>query len=105
MTKARNSFLAALVVAAMASPLLAQTYHGGLRGLVREPGGAIPGVSVTLTNHATNVSRTTTTNHVGEYAFANVDPGTYTLKVSMQGFKTVESLGVIDPHERTLTTA
>ena len=30
----------------------------------------------------------------GEYAFINVDPATYTVKVTMQGFKTVENKGV-----------
>jgi hypothetical protein len=93
MTRARVQLLAA-VVALAASPLLAQTYHGGLRGLVREPGGVVPGVSVTLVNEATNVSRTTTTNHAGEYAFVNVEPGTYTAKISMQGFKSIDSRGV-----------
>jgi hypothetical protein len=83
-----------LAFLAAALPLLAQTFHGGLRGSVREPGGVIPGVSVSLTNEATNVARSTTTNHAGEYAFVNVDPGTYTVKVSMQGFKSIENRGV-----------
>jgi hypothetical protein len=79
---------------APATSLLAQTFHGGLRGLVREQGAVVPGASVDLTNEATNVSRHAQTNSVGEYAFANVDPGTYTVKVSMQGFKTIENKGV-----------
>jgi hypothetical protein len=49
---------------------------------------------VTLVNEATSVTRSTQTNHAGEYAFVNVDPGTYTLKVSMQGFKSIESKGI-----------
>jgi len=93
MTRARIRIFVA-VVSMATQPLLAQTYHGGLRGLVREPGGAMPGVGVTLTNQATNVARSTTTNGVGEYAFVNVDPGTYSVKVSMPGFKTVESRSV-----------
>jgi hypothetical protein len=73
---------------------MAQTYHGGLRGAVRDPDGITPGASVTLINEATNATRHTTTNQVGEYAFINVDPGTYTVKVSMTGFKTIENKGV-----------
>jgi hypothetical protein len=80
--------------AASAVPVLAQTYHGGLRGLVREQGAVVPGAGVDLINEATNVSRHTQTNNVGEYAFINVDPATYTVKVSMQGFKTIENKGV-----------
>jgi hypothetical protein len=79
---------------ATAAPLLAQTYHGGLRGAVRDPDGVSPGAAVTLVNEATNATRHTTTNHVGEYAFVNVDPGTYTVKVSMTGYKTIESKGI-----------
>jgi hypothetical protein len=81
-------------VLATAAPLLAQTYHGGLRGAVRDPDGVSPGAAVTLVNEATNATRHTTTNHVGEYAFVNVDPGTYTVKVSMTGYKTIESKGI-----------
>src|SRR5262245_27384615 len=93
MTRGRFQLLTASVLA-MAAPLLAQTYHGGLRGSVREQGGVIPGASITLLNEATNVPRSTTSNSVGEYAFANVEPGTYTVKVSMQGFKSIDSRGV-----------
>jgi len=75
-------------------PLLAQTYHGGLRGAVREPGGVIPGANVTLANQATKLGRSTVTNNLGEYAFINVEPGTYTVKVSLQRFKPIESTGV-----------
>jgi hypothetical protein len=77
-----------------AVPLLAQTYHGGLRGAVRESGGVVPGAHVTLLNEANGASRTATTNSAGEYAFVQVEPGTYTVKASQQGFKTIEHKGV-----------
>src|SRR5262245_59067559 len=77
-----------------AVPLLAQTYHGGLRGAVRESGAVVPGVSVLLTNEANGTTRSTVTNKDGEYAFLQIEPGTYTVKISMQGFKTIENKGV-----------
>jgi hypothetical protein len=86
--------LALLAGVAGGVPALAQTFHGGLRGAVREAGAVVPGATVTLTNEGTNASRTTQTNHLGEYAFVNVDPGDYTLKVSMQGFKSIENKGI-----------
>ncbi len=86
--------LATVLFLSAAGPLLAQTFHGGVRGAVREAGGVVPGVSVSLVNEATNASRSTVSNHVGEYAFVNVDPGTYTVKVAMQGFKAIDSRGV-----------
>jgi hypothetical protein len=86
--------LVALAAFAAAVPLLAQTYHGGLRGAVREAGAVVPGVTLTLTNEANGAVRTTTTNHAGEYAFVQVEPGPYTLKATMQGFKTIENKGI-----------
>jgi hypothetical protein len=86
----------ALGIAAIAAavPLLAQTYHGGLRGAVRESGGVVAGATVTMTNEANGTTRTTTSNNAGEYAFVQVEPGNYTVKVTMQGFKTIEHKGV-----------
>lgn len=65
----------------------AQGYQGGIRGAVKDSGGVVPGADMTLTNEATSVSRSTTTNGVGEYSFPNIEPGTYTLKVALQGYK------------------
>src|SRR5439155_13118277 len=67
-----------------------QGFQGGLRGSVKDAGGVIPGVEVTLTNVRTNIARSTVTNERGEYVFANVDPGDYLLKAGLQGYKTVE---------------
>ena len=82
------------VALATAMPLLAQTYHGGLRGAVREAGAVVPGVTVTMTNEKNGFTRSTTTNKDGEYAFVQVEPGTYAIKVTMQGFKTIENKAV-----------
>jgi hypothetical protein len=94
MTRLSFRLVVGLLFLAPAAAVLAQTYHGGLRGLVREQGAVVPAAGVDLINEATNVSRHTQTNNVGEYAFVNVEPGTYTVKVSMQGFKTIESKAV-----------
>ncbi len=37
----------------------AQSFQGGLRGAVKDAQGVIPGVTVTLTNEGTGVSRAT----------------------------------------------
>src|SRR4030095_13568827 len=42
------------------------------------------------TNESTNIARTTTTNERGEYVFASVIPGTYSLKAALQGYKTID---------------
>ena len=48
----------------------------------------IPGATVTLTHVATTASQNTITDERGGFRFANVQPGLYTLKVELPGFKT-----------------
>jgi hypothetical protein len=79
---------------ACASSVWGQTYQGGVRGQVRDPQGVIPGAEVVLTNEETNAARSVVTNDVGEYAFANVLPANYRLKVSIAGFKAEERKGL-----------
>ena len=47
----------------------------------------MPGATVTLINKSTNLARETTSRSDGTYSFVNVPPGTYTLRVVLQGFK------------------
>src|SRR5438309_1508077 len=49
---------------------------------------AVPGATVYLTDTASGGVRPATTNDKGFYAFPYVAPGTYSVKVSKQGFKT-----------------
>src|SRR5262249_43204448 len=61
-------------------PVFAQTL-GTITGEVKDSTGAvIPGVTVTVTNKATNATRTTTTNEVGLFDFPALPPGSYVLK-------------------------
>jgi hypothetical protein len=72
----------------------AQTYQGGLRGVVKDAQGVVPGVEVILINESTNAIRSADTNEVGEYSFTSVLPGAYSIKVSLTGFKTEERTGL-----------
>jgi outer membrane receptor protein involved in Fe transport len=66
----------------------AQRLYGGITGnVVDATGGAIPGAEVTITNVDTNYTQATITNDVGNYTLANVPDGSYTLRVSLTGFK------------------
>src|SRR5215470_10190484 len=80
-----------------ASFALAQvTGSATVRGLVKDPSGAVvPKASVTLTNDATKFERKAKTTEEGVYNFSSLDPGTYSLKVEAQGFKTYEQKGII----------
>ena len=58
-----------------------------MRGTVSDKGGAVvPDANATLTNTATNESKTVTTNSSGEYVFPSIAPGNYNLKISKAGF-------------------
>jgi hypothetical protein len=78
--------LIALAFLAASIPVLAQTLTGTIEGVVKdEQGGALPGVSVTLTGkRGINAA---TTNAAGEYRFGGVDVGTYSVTASLGGFR------------------
>ena len=61
---------------------------GTITGTVTDPSkAAVADATVTLTDTATNLPRTTTTNEAGRYIFANVTPGTYTVTINKAGFR------------------
>jgi hypothetical protein len=63
-------------------------FHAGIQGTVTDPSGAaVPGATVTVTNKATDISRTTTTRGSGVYAVYGLTPGDYRIRVSKVGFK------------------
>jgi hypothetical protein len=67
-----------------------------LLGTVTDPSGAvIPNVTITISNTATGVIKTTSTNEAGQYVFPDIQIGTYDVKAAAQGFKGQESKGVI----------
>src|SRR5213593_4319662 len=87
-------FLGALLLATHAGSVFGQGFQGGLRGSIKDAGGVIPGVEVTLTNEQTNIKRSVVTNERGEYSFANVDAGNYNVKATLQGYKTIDRGGI-----------
>ena len=65
----------------------AQTSRGTVSGIVADATGAvIAGATVTLTNIETGVSRSTVANGEGLYRFDAVDLGTYTVRITANGF-------------------
>ncbi len=70
-------------------PAVAQT-QAGISGVIHDPTGAvIPGVMVTVTNPATNFSRSAISNEAGVYNFPVLQPGRYNIKVELPGFRTI----------------
>ena len=79
----------------LAVPAGAQDYRARVQGVVVDSSqGALPGVTVTLTNDARAVAVTRVTDATGRYLFDFVDPGTYTIVSELAGFKKSEQKGV-----------
>ncbi len=71
------------------TPGIAQTNLATVRGHVTDPAGAIvPNAAVTLSNAATNVSRSAVSNGDGDYEFPYLVPGTYRITCTAPGFQT-----------------
>src|SRR5205807_5185003 len=80
-------FLVVLVVLAFAAAAGAQFDSATVVGVVRDAsGGVVPDAKVTLTNTATGVSVTRTTNSEGLYEFVTVRPGVYIVTAEKSGF-------------------
>ncbi len=93
-----------LALALAPREVAAQTNVGRLSGTVTDATGAVvPGAGVTVTNAATNLVRTATTDADGFYTVTNLPVGTYVVAVESQGFKRAEQRGVALTADARLT--
>jgi carboxypeptidase family protein/TonB-dependent receptor-like protein len=87
--------LAVFAVLALTFSAFAQVQNGQFTGTVSDPtGAAIANAKVTVTNPATDLNLSTTTNSSGNYTVKEVPPGIYKIAVEAPGFKTVSNAGV-----------
>nr|MBA3641791.1 carboxypeptidase regulatory-like domain-containing protein [Acidobacteriota bacterium] len=70
----------------------AQTGLATITGIVSDSSrGALPALTVTATNQATNIAYTGVTNEAGNYIITGVPIGSYVITTELQGFKSVQS--------------
>lgn len=75
---------------------LAQRDLGSITGTVSDPqGAAVPNAKVTITNDATGVAYTLTTNEAGSYTQPTLNPGNYTVIVEAPGFQKAQQKGIL----------
>ena len=87
--------LAVFAVLALTFSAFAQVQNGQFTGTVTDPtGAAIANAKVTISNPATDLNLSTTTNSSGNYTVKEVPIGTYKITVEAAGFKTVSNAGV-----------
>jgi len=86
----RRVFGIVLLVALLAGSSLgiAQTFRGGINGVVTdETGAVVPGASVEAKDAATGVSHKTVSSSAGEYIFQDLPLGSYYVTTTATGFK------------------
>src|ERR1700686_1318212 len=87
--------LAVFAVLALTFSAFAQVQNGQFTGTVTDPtGAAIANAKVTVTNPATNLNVSTTTNSSGNYVVKELPVGRYRRTVEAAGFKTVSNTNV-----------
>ena len=90
------SILLALPLAAHA-----QVDRATLTGVVRDASNAVvPGASVSVTNDATGITRTTTASNEGVFLVVDLAPGEYLVEASATGFQTAAQLVVLSTGQR-----
>ena len=83
-----RGWLVAAFIALVATSAFAQgnsTFNGRV---VDNSDAVLPGVTITVTNKATGVVRTTVTNENGQWALPGLEPGMYEVKSELPGFQT-----------------
>ncbi|MFT4111131.1 carboxypeptidase regulatory-like domain-containing protein [Silvibacterium sp.] len=87
MTRRCCTVLSLLMLMLTAVSAFAQNATTSLRGVVKDPSGAVvPNATITLKNAATGYTTTATSNGTGEYQLQQIPPAKYTITVSASGF-------------------
>ena len=88
--------LVVFAVLALTYSAFAQVQNGQFAGTVTDPSGAaVPNAKVTVTEAATNLIVSATTNASGYYSVKELPIGTYRLSVEASGFKTESDNNVV----------
>jgi outer membrane receptor protein involved in Fe transport len=95
----RRLVLRALTVVVMlfslVPPAAAQRTTATFAGIVTDTsGGVLPGTDVELANEGTGIVERQVTSVTGEFIFNYVPGGTYTLTISLSGFRTYRAAGI-----------
>jgi hypothetical protein len=80
---------------ALALPTFAQSFTGGITGTVNDSSGAVvPQARVVLVNSGTNTRTEVRSDSSGNYSALSLQPGGYSLEVTVSGFKKYVRTGV-----------
>ena len=84
------------VWATCAFPAAAQIGGGALVGtVVDQAGAAVPAATLTITAAGTNLRRTSLTSEDGTYVVAGLAPGSYAVRIELNGFRSLTREGIL----------
>src|SRR5215469_2567375 len=93
---ARHWLLVLPVMIALASVGAFAQANSDLTGIVTDQTGAVvAGASIVLTDPATGIKKTTESGATGLYDIGALNPATYNLKVTANGFQTFLQTGIV----------
>src|SRR4051812_33143493 len=85
-----------VLVLLLSGTAFSQMTSGIITGLITDQSAAIvPQAKVTLLDEASQDARQATASETGEFVFAALRPGTYTLTVEKPGFQTFKRTGIV----------
>ena len=91
----RPCMLAAALATLFSVGAWSQTQLATVSGAITDPSGAVvPGVSVTIVSQGTGLKRSALTDTAGEYRFAGLPTGNYSLRIEKTGFQSQIREGV-----------
>ena len=101
------ALLAAVGLLVGSAPAMAQAPTGDIVGRAADTSGAVlPGVVVTVSGGSLIQPLSSTTGDTGTYLFPGLQPGTYSVKFELTGFRTVVVEGVrVNVGSNTTTNA
>lgn len=84
-----------LICLCLAREGFSQSTTGSILGRVTDQNGAvIQAATVSMTNEATGLTQTVQTNHDGDFLLPNLPPNSYSVNVSITGYKTATRGGI-----------
>ena len=102
--RVRRYCITCCLLVGLASAATAQTNNGQISGTIRDTsGGVLPGVTVTVTNTNTGLSRTEVTGSNGAFVVASLPFGPYTVTAELQGFRKAEKTDIQLPPDGRIT--
>ena len=91
----RRTLCVAVVVFLSAVRVLGQGAVSEINGnAVDQTGSVLPGVTITITEESTGLTRTTVSNDSGRFVIPSVTPGRYTVRAELPSFRTQTQTGL-----------